>query len=292
MCPYGVRAIQDDVVGVHQIGAVVDPLDVRMVAKFHIHAEEPRQEPPSAVRFDVGIGDASTCGFEEIDPAFPTPSVRNDGARTVLVIYAFEFRCDQVKRLVPADALPLVFSAKLAMGVLPTARLPVLALHGILDAVGVVELLSQGMATRASALLPFQIRRVVGFLAHDDAVDNVADIHTSAAAVFAAEHRTPFALAFQDGGVRRNSMWFQAIVIVLWTLLVLAGGATRERCSRKRCRRSDSTSTQEIATPYVLFKQCHVIPLSCCFRSTEPKPRPLRHNSRHQLDRQPCFRRS
>ncbi len=39
-------------------------------------------------------------------------------------------------RAVPADALPLRPAAQLAVGVLAAAGLPVLALHGVLDAVG------------------------------------------------------------------------------------------------------------------------------------------------------------
>ena len=67
---------------------------------------------------------------------------------------------NEVESLVPADALPFVASAQLAVGVLTAARLPVLALHGVLDAIGAEDHAAQGATTSARAQLG-AVRRVV-----------------------------------------------------------------------------------------------------------------------------------
>ena len=58
-----------------------------------------------------------------------------------------------VERLVPADALPLVNAAHIAVGILATTRLPMLALHGVFDAVGREDVHSTSTSAQARAVL-------------------------------------------------------------------------------------------------------------------------------------------
>ena len=78
----------------------------------------------------------------------------------------------------------------------PCAGLPVHALQGVLDAVGVVHLLAQGAPAQAAALLGAveTVRMgVVGLLAHDNAVLHKHLVQAAAAAVMPASRRLPLA---------------------------------------------------------------------------------------------------
>ena len=108
----------------------------------------------------------------------------------------------QVERLVPRDALPHVAAAQ---GVVArTARLPVLALHGVTQAVGAAYELTQAVALDAAALLGKVGGvgvAVVGLLAHHQAVDHVGLV--DAAAVGRSSSSRPCATRRRRGPGRR-----------------------------------------------------------------------------------------
>jgi len=126
----------------------------------------------------------------------PAPAVADDGVLAVLRVDALQLVGHEGQCLIPADALPLVLAAQLAVSVLAAARLSALALHGVLDAVGVVHLLAQGAPAQAAALLGAveTVRMgVVGLLAHHDAVHHVPHVQAHLVAVLVAVNGHPLA---------------------------------------------------------------------------------------------------
>ena len=206
LSPRRIAAVQDDVVGVGQVVLVRRHHDVRVIAVGE-HAQSLGLERPAAERLDLSVVDRATDEREHGGSRRPAPAIHDHAVLAVLGVHALELVGHVRERLVPADALPLVLAAEFAMGVLATTRLPALALHGVLDTVGVVDLLAQRASAQAAALLRLVeavLVRVVRLLADDHAVDHVAAVHAHLVAVLMAVDGQPFAALFQDGVIGRH----------------------------------------------------------------------------------------
>ena len=193
--PGGVAAVQHDGVGVRQVVLVGAHHDIGVIAPG-VQAQRLGLEGPAAERLGLGVVHRAADDGEHGRAGRPAPAVADDGVLAVLGVDALEFAYHQIERLVPADALPLVLAAQLAVGVFAAARLPALALHGVLDAVGVVHLLAQGPPAQAAALLravEAVLAGVVGLLADDHAVHHVAHVQAHLVAVLVAVNGHPLA---------------------------------------------------------------------------------------------------
>ena len=120
----------------------------------------------------------------------------NNGAVPPGFLGVLQFGGNIVQRLLPGDPLPLVPAAQGFIAA--RQRLPVFALHGILDPILAVDHLPQGASPQTGALLRI-VRavgmRVIGFLANHDIVDDQSGVVAFAAAVVPAGRRNPLALA-------------------------------------------------------------------------------------------------
>src|SRR5690606_3950991 len=99
--------------------------------------------------------------------------------RAICVVETLQFGGNQVERLVPRNALPLVPAAQFFLA---AARLPVLALHRVLETVSAEALMLLRAAARAGADLRVLDRvfvRVVGLDLLDHAVDHVRLDHAA-----------------------------------------------------------------------------------------------------------------
>ena len=193
--PGGVAAVQHDGVGVRQVVLVGAHHDIGVVAPG-VQAQRLGLECPAAERLGLGVVYRAADDGEHGRAGRPAPAVADDGVLAVFGVDALQLVRDVVERLFPADALPLVLAAQLAVGVLGAARLPALALHGVLDAVGVVHLLAQGPPAQAAALLravEAVLAGVVGLLADDHAVHHVAHVQAHLVAVLVAVNGHPLA---------------------------------------------------------------------------------------------------
>lgn len=111
----------------------------------------------------------------------------------VLLLDGLELIANVTDGLIPADALPFVLAAHLAVRAL---RRPSLALDGILQAIGAEALLLLRLAAHATALLRIIERvfvRIVGLLANYRAIFDHNLVHATATAVVPARCRRPFA---------------------------------------------------------------------------------------------------
>ena len=201
--PTGVAAVQNDVVGVGKVVLVGRHHQVGMIAPA-VHAQRLGLERPAAERFGLGVVHRAADDGEHRRCRGPAPTVADDGVLPILAVDALELVGHVRERLIPADALPFVAAAQLAMGVLAAAGLPVLALHGVLQAVAVVHLLAQRAPAQAAALLraiPAILAAVVGFLAHHHAVYHVAHVVAHLVAVLMAMDGHPLACPACDLGI-------------------------------------------------------------------------------------------
>ena len=121
----------------------------------------------------------------------------DDRTVAVLLHNALDLARKDIEGLIPRNADPLVHASKRLVA---TTGLPVLALHGILQAIGAENVFALGSSTNAAALLRI-VRRVrmsvVGLLANNGAVNHQSVVDALAAAVEPACGRNPFALAAQ-----------------------------------------------------------------------------------------------
>ncbi len=168
--PSGIHAIEHDGLGIQHIEAVIVVAAIGQTARDGAAHADGRVVPVA-----IGFGGVPLQTAAEQVEHRPIGSHANHAAGTVVVIDALQFVCHVIERLVPADALPTFFTAQLAMGVLATARLPALALHGVFHAVGIEHMLAHGVAARARTLLRMLksvLVYIVSFLAKHDAVLN------------------------------------------------------------------------------------------------------------------------
>ncbi len=245
--PGRVAAVQHDGVGVGQVVLVGRHHKIGMVA-VRVHAERLGLEGPAAERLALGVVHRAADDWEHGRAGRPAPPVADDGILAVFRIHALQLVGHIGERLIPADALPLVLAAQLAVGRLAAAGLPALALHGVLDAVGVVHLLAQGAPAQAAALLgaiEAVGMGVVGLLANDHAVDHVSHIQAHLVAVLMTVNGHPRALALDDDGIAGHLMGRRRPGV--GHVLPGLGGAPRHACSSRRGR-SRSGYLQEIAT--------------------------------------------
>ena len=208
LCPGGVAAVQHDGIGVGQVVFVGAHHEVGMVA-VGVQAKRLGLEGPTAERLGFGVVHRAADDGEHGRTGSPAPRVAHDGVLAVLGVHALELVGDVGERVVPADALPFVLAAQLAVRGLAAAGLPALAFHRVLDAVGVVHLLAQGAPAQTAALLravEAVLARVVGLLANDDAVHDVAHVEAHLVAVLVAVDGHPRALPGRDGRVGRDDV--------------------------------------------------------------------------------------
>ena len=163
----------------------------------------------------------------------------------VLLLDGLELIANVADGLIPADALPFVFAAHLAVRVL---RRPGLALDGILQAIGAEALLLLRLAAHTTALLRVIERvfvRVVGLLANHGTIFDHDLVHATAAAVVPARRRRPFsALRGIDGHA--------LCVGGLKTGFRRAAGRSQTRDASH----NSSRSTQETTTGNVVCTHC------------------------------------
>ena len=146
-------------------------------------------------------------GIQVVDVQLVQEAVRlaaqgENGVVAVGAVDALDLIVDVGGRLVPGDALPLVDASQFRMRV---AGGPVLALHGILQAVQASRLILLGIASEAGSLLA--VHAVVGVEVVSALTDNHAVLHIGtdqalAAAVVPARSRDPLA-ALRRVGHRR-----------------------------------------------------------------------------------------
>ena len=170
-------------------------------------------------------------------------------AAAVGAVNALHLLGNEVVSLIPADALPRVLAAQLAVHVLAAAGLPVLALHGVLQALRRAVGGALGAATHAAAVLEGLdgvLVNVVGLDAGGNAVHHIHLQQALAAAGQPALHRLPLA-----GGIlvefRVQAVLARGRIPRLGHLLLrcATGGQSRgpgtrrrhERAARQRARR-------------------------------------------------------
>ncbi len=247
--PSGVAAVQHNGVGVGQVIFVRPHHDVGVVAPG-IQAQCLGLESPTTERLRLGVVHRATDDGEHGRRGSPAPTVADDGILPVLLVYALQLVNNVGERIVPADAFPFVLAAQFAMGSLAAAGLPVLALHGILDAVDVVHLLAQGAPAQAAALLrtvEAVLAGVVGLLAHHHAIHHIPHVQAHLVAILMAVDGHPFALPGNDAGVGCHDMR-----PVAFRLRVRGtAGKPESGCSCRSCCRP----LQEIAPLQILAKQ-------------------------------------
>ena len=187
--PDGIVPPQDDELG----GQVFVPVGQRERVARPAAAHHFLRRPVEAARRPARPhGGRPANGVEE--PARAAALGRKDGGVAIGVDDALDFGRRQVERLFPADAHPLVAAAERTVS---AAGLPVLALEGVLQAVGAEHQLAHGTPAEASALLRGieGVRpRHVGAVAHDHAVFHVHLVHAVAAAVEPARGVLPRAV--------------------------------------------------------------------------------------------------
>ena len=191
---HGIRGRENEIVGIYPIlGVVAHVVSVK------------GQAPPTRIRLPCSTGNSV------VDLHVTTHEVQNilnraahadkaDGAcGTIGFIYTFNLRGAEVERLIPTDALPFVFATHLAVRILSAARLPSLALHGILDAAGAVYPLSSDLVSVAAPQLAVAVIlfKIVNDLPpHGDVVDHILARRTRERAALGARSALPTAPAF------------------------------------------------------------------------------------------------
>ena len=257
--PGRITAVQHDGVGVGQIVLIGRHHEVGVVA-VGVHAQCFRLEGPAAEGLALGVVHRAANDREHSGAGGPAPAVADDGVLAVLRVDALQLVGHVGQRLVPADALPLVLAAQLAVGGLAATGLPALALHGVLDAVGVVHLLAQRAPAQAAALLGTVEAvgmGVVGLLAHHDAVHHIPHVQAHLVAVLVAVDGHPLAAPLDDGGIAGHLMGRR---IGTAAGLGHVGGRARRAAGkpgRRRGGRSGGGRLQEIATLHALVQQSH-----------------------------------
>ena len=189
--PGRVVAERHDVLAVEHVQTVV----VAVVVVTAVAPAEHRRREPAA----PGTG---LPGGQVVDAQLAQHVGAGAGAQDRVVavglVDALDLVGDVLSSLIPGDALPLVLTAQVAVRL---ARLPVLALHRVLEAVQAAGLILLAPAAQAGALLTVHIVigvEVVRALAQDHAVLDVGTHQALAAAVVRAGSGHPLA-AFEHG---------------------------------------------------------------------------------------------
>ena len=214
--PTGVAAVQDDVVGVRHVVLVGSHHQVGVVAPA-VHAQRLGLEGPATERLRLGVVHRAADDGEHRGRRGPAPTIADDGVLAVFAIHALELVGNVGKRFVPADALPFVAAAQLAMRIFAATGLPMLALHGILQAVTVVDLLAQRASAQAASLLraiPAVLACVVGFLPHNHAIHNVSQVRAHLVAILMAVNRHPLTALFGHQRIAGNPVVDFAVCIL------------------------------------------------------------------------------
>ena len=215
-------------------------------------------------RIEVGIADVIVaCG--------------QNRARPIGVVGLLHLGGDVVKRLVPADALPLVAAAHLAVRVIGA---PTLALHGILDARRRRHVADLGAAARAGAALRHLDGILVLLVGADLQRNAVLHIDLEQAA------RRPAAAVVHAGTGQPGAglLGRRGVSAGLGQLALVRGGAARESHERG-CSCGGGAPFDEAASS----QWCdHIDPPSCdCIRkapvqvaSPLPLTRPMHRRNR------------
>ena len=158
--------------------------------------------------------------------------------------------------LIPADALPLVDAAQIAVRVVGR---PILALHGVFQAIRRENLFALGVSAQARALLRIigaVLMAVVSLLTNNDAIFYQHFINAAAAAVVPACCCLPFAVDDIAAVGACRYCWF-------FGLFDLVGGTSRQARCRQRSR-SSSGRRHEAAAAHL---RCllHAIEIAHCF---------------------------
>ena len=186
--PSGVVAEGDHVVAVQHVETVV----VDRVVVAAVAPAEHARSVPAAPRGGRPRGEV--VDVELVEQAGHAAAQSEDGVVAKLAVDALDLVMDVLGSLVPRDALPLVDAAKLGVRVLGA---PVLALHGVLQAVEAASLVLLRPAAQAGPLLAVDLVvgvDVVGLLTDDDAVLRADLDEALAAAVVPASGGMPLAL--------------------------------------------------------------------------------------------------
>ena len=145
-----------------------------------------------------GTPGAGRPGVQVVDIQLVEEAVRlaaqgENGVVAVGAVDALHLVMDVGGCLIPGDALPLIDASQLRMRI---AGSPVLALHGVLQAVQASRLILLGVASEAGPLLTVHLIigvEVVSALTDDDTVLHIGTDQTLAAAVVPARSRDPLA---------------------------------------------------------------------------------------------------
>ncbi len=188
--PCGIRSVEHDCVGIQHVGTIV----------AYASVGSRNTDSVSSVQ-KIGT---MRSGISRVQMAAPcqkrgksqTRAVAAQQKCTVAVLFldGLELVANILDGLVPANALPLITAAQVAVGVF---RGPVLALQGVLDTVSAEALLLLSLTTHAAALLRVIERvlmRIVSLLTHHGAVFDHDLVHAAAAAVVPACRRYPLAV--------------------------------------------------------------------------------------------------
>ena len=193
------------------VGGVAQGRPGRIVAEsHHIVAVQEIQTVVVAVIVVAAVAPADRAGCIPGSPGACGPGVHivdvqlvqqavrltaqgENGVVAVGAVDALHLVMDVGGRFVPGDALPLVDASQFRMRV---AGCPVLALHGILQAVQASGLILLGIASEAGSLLAVHLIigvEVVGALTDNHAVLHIGTDQALAAAVMPARSRDPLA---------------------------------------------------------------------------------------------------
>ena len=253
--PGRVRAEHHYDLAVTHVQAVVDAL-VRLRGDAH-HVGRVR---PRATRGGAPVADVAAVEAQELGHG---AAVGEERAVAVGILDALDLVGDIRISLVPRDALPFVLAAHIAVGVLAAARLPGLALHGVLQAVGRKHVVALRTAADAGSLLRVVgavLVGVVGLLADDHAVLHERLVEASTAAVVPTGRRDP-------GAVRDVA---DVGRLVLLRRLDLVGRAAGQAAYGQGGRGSgagfdEAPSAQLRRLPNLLHIARHLFPPFSCF---------------------------
>ena len=191
-----------------------------------------------------GAGVAAPCQ-KRSERVTRTVATQQECLVAVLLFDGLELVANVLDGFIPANALPFVFAAQLAVRVLGR---PILALDGILQTIGAEALLLLRLAAHAATLLRVIERifvRVVGLLANYRAIFDHDFVHATAAAVVPACCRCPLAALCRIDGHAHCIGGLKAG-------LRRAAGC----CQARNTSHNSSGSAQEATTGNVIHTHC------------------------------------
>ncbi len=272
--PHGVASVEDDRVGsLHGETVVAFVLQIRVPPIVDRRRETERP-------FGAGTPVAHVAAHEVEHGAgrghAAQPRMQNRPSPIRLVGVA-QFFGHQLYGLVNADALPFVASAQAFVA--PGMRLPVLALHGVFDAVRPQHVLPLRVTARAGTLLRVQdavFVGVVGLLPDHLAIHHIGVVGALAAAVVPAGNRHPCPRTLDDGFVRIAYVCHRAGAALRRSPRARLRGAASQQRRRRRGRRCGRRPLDE--GPAAQLLRCnagfvrHGFPLSSPSLPGAPKP--------------------